>query len=60
MPKIIENDFAAGENEIIELGKDEGRHTGAAKRIKGECTKNNTPLKNQETRNVEQKNHDAA
>ena len=43
MPKIIENDFAAGENEIIELGKDEGRHTGAAKRIKGECTKKTHP-----------------
>ena len=39
----MENDFAAGENEKIELlGKDEGRHTGAAKRIRGEYTKKNT------------------
>jgi hypothetical protein len=49
MPKIIENDFAAGENEVIELGKDEGRHSGAAKRIKRVCTQQNTNLKN--TRN---------
>jgi hypothetical protein len=49
MPKIIENDFAAGENEVIELGKDEGRHSGAAKRIKRVCTQQNTTLKN--TRN---------
>jgi hypothetical protein len=42
MPKIIDNDFAAEENEKIGLGKDEGRHTGAAKRIKEEYTKKYT------------------